>query len=116
MAEPDVSSLGLQVDGHLVPGLRRLLGMAPLGLVHTGAIVAGALGPFVVSELEKASIQSSAASRKKAAGNGRAHNQSRAARNAMAERSTSLSASLSTSRPAMPEAAAPARDGAAAPG
>lgn len=112
------SSLGLQVAGHLVPGLRRLLGIAPLGLVDIGAIVAGAVGSFVVNELGKASSQSKAAA-DDAASRRQAGVQSKTASNAMAEGSTSLSASLSanlsTNRPAMPDGFPETRHAAAGP-
>lgn len=64
-------SAGLQALAHLVPGLRRLLGLATLGPLDLMAIAAGAGMPLLANEM--------------------ARDQSRAASNARAERSTSLS-------------------------
>ncbi len=79
-----VSSLGLQAAAHFVPGLRRLLGIAPLGLADLAAIGAGAVVPLLVNELGKPRDQSSAATR------------------ATAERSTSLSTSAEAMRSTRP--------------
>lgn len=88
-----VSSLALQAGAHLVPGLRRLLGIAPLGLADMAAIGAGALLPLLLNELSKPSGHSKAASR------------------AMAERSISLSVRAAATPPAIlrtrPAAASP---------
>jgi Ca2+-transporting ATPase len=75
-----VASLGLQAAAHAVPGLRRLLGVTPLGPADLAAIVAGALLPLLVNEQGKPAAQS------------------RAATSAAAERSNSLP----TSAEAMP--------------
>lgn len=48
-----LASLVLQLAAHLVPGLRRLLGIAPLDLVDMAAAVAGAAIPLLVNEQSK---------------------------------------------------------------
>lgn len=82
------SSLALQAGAHLVPGLRRLLGVTALGVGDLAVTVAGAVLPLLVNEL------------------GKPGRQSRAATSAAAQRSTSrltiFSTRLSTSADAMP--------------
>ena len=73
------ASVALQGLAHFTPGLRRLLGIAPLGPLDILAILAGAGVPLIVNELLKAKLQSNAATR------------------ASAERSTSLSTKAPTS-------------------
>ena len=46
-------SLGLQALTNLVPGLRRLLGLTPLGLVDLVAVAASAVVPLALNELTK---------------------------------------------------------------
>lgn len=48
-----VASLGLQAAAHLVPGLRRLLGVAPLSPSDLIVVIAGAVAPVVLNELGK---------------------------------------------------------------
>lgn len=88
-----MSSLGLQVVAYMVPGLRRLLGVGPLGLADIAAIGAGAALPLLLNELAKP------------------RDQSRTANKAMAARSISLSTNAEAMSPAnlrpTPEASAP---------
>jgi Ca2+-transporting ATPase len=72
------ATLGLQALAHVLPGLRRLLGIAPLGPPDLVAILAGAGLPLLVNEIGKSANQSSDAIR------------------ATAERSTSFSTSEPT--------------------
>jgi Ca2+-transporting ATPase len=55
------ASLGLHGLAHLVPGLRRLLGIAPLGPLDLVTIIAGAGLPLLVNELARPTAQSKAA-------------------------------------------------------
>lgn len=73
------ASLGLQAAAHLLPGLRRLLGVAALGPADVLAIVAGAVGPLLLNELARPGSQSNTAS------------------TASAQRSANLPANLSAS-------------------
>jgi Ca2+-transporting ATPase len=68
-----VGSVGLQLVAHLIPGLRRLLGITPLGLGDLAAIVSGAVLPLIFNERTKQNYHSKAAT------------------SAMAERSSSFS-------------------------
>jgi Ca2+-transporting ATPase len=77
------ASLALQLGAHLFPGLRRLLGISPPGLLDLLAIAAGAGLPVLVNEWEKPTGQPAA--------------QRIAATSASAERSTSFSTSVPTS-------------------
>ena len=60
------SSIGLQVAAHLVPGLRRMLGIAPLGLADVALIAVGAAAPLLINELGKPARHSRAATKAKA--------------------------------------------------
>lgn len=73
------ASVALQGLVHFTPGLRRLLGIAPLDPLDILAILAGTGVPLIVNELYKAQLQSKTETR------------------ASAERSTSLSTSAPTS-------------------
>lgn len=75
------ASIGLQCVAHLVPGLRRLLGITALGPLDIGVMLAGAVAPHLVNQLARAGAQS------------------RAASSASADRSASLSTSVSTTLP-----------------
>lgn len=78
------AALGLQLLAHLVPGLRRLLRLTPLGPLDLLSIVAGAGLPLLANRAAQA------------------HDQSSAATSATAERSTSVSTSTPTSLAATP--------------
>jgi len=82
MASATGISAGLHALAHLVPGLRNLLGLSAPGLLDVLAIVAGAGLPLVANEMTRG--------------------QSRAATNARAERSTSLSTIAPTNFSATP--------------
>jgi Ca2+-transporting ATPase len=58
-----VASAGLQCLAHLVPGLRRLLGITPLGPLDLLTIGAGAGVPLLVNELTRPAGQSNAATK-----------------------------------------------------
>lgn len=58
-----LASLGLQAAAHVVPGLRRLLGISALGPIDIAAIVAGAALPVLFNEWSKPADYSSAATR-----------------------------------------------------
>jgi Ca2+-transporting ATPase len=75
----------LQVLAHLVPGLRRMLDLAPLGPIDLLAIAAGAGLPLLINDLDR--------------------RQMNAATSASAERSTSFSTTLPMMRSAMPSTA-----------
>lgn len=61
-----LASLGLQGLAHLLPGLRRLLGLATLGPADLAAILAGAVLPVLINELSKPGSERRAAQNKAA--------------------------------------------------
>lgn len=61
-----LASLGLQVAGHAVPGLRRLLGVSTPGLVDVGVIITGAVSPILWNEMGKSGRYNRAATSKAA--------------------------------------------------
>jgi Ca2+-transporting ATPase len=77
-----VASLALQGLAHLVPGVRSLLGITPLGVLDLLAVLAGAGLPLLANEM------------------GRTNDQSKAATRARADRSASLPTNASTNLPA----------------
>lgn len=77
-----VASLALQGLAHLIPGVRNLLGITPLGALDILTVAAGAGLPLLANEMGRKKDQSSAATR------------------ARAERSASLPTSASTNFPA----------------
>jgi Ca2+-transporting ATPase len=54
-------SFGLQAAAALVPGLRGLLGLAPVGALDLAVAGAGALLPFAVNEATKGAARPGAA-------------------------------------------------------